>query len=56
MQNKIDILKEHFGSYEKVAQELEITSRHLLNVRKGQHCGKHLIKLINQLVAKIMEK
>jgi len=48
MEVEIEILKRHFHSYEAVARELGVTSRTLLNVRKGKTHPKPLIALIKQ--------
>ena len=56
MKTQIEILKNYFGSLEKVALELGISMRQLRNVKRDIHVGKPLKNLINQLVAKIKDK
>jgi hypothetical protein len=50
MNTEIEILKEHFGSYQAVAEQLGITERHLLNARKNTKIGEPLRRLLKTLV------
>jgi hypothetical protein len=43
------LLKRH-GTWPEVAKVLGITPRHLLNIRKGQHVGRFLLKMIQRMV------
>ena len=50
MEKEIRILIKQYGSKEKVAEVLDITPRHLENVIKGVHIGRHLARLIKSYV------
>ena len=50
MKTDIEILKDRYGNYTKVAAALGITYRHLLNLRQGIEPSKHLKLLIKHAV------
>jgi len=55
METIIKKIIDHYGSLQVAAFKLDITQRHLFNVRKGRHVGKHLKKDIMALYQKIKE-
>lgn len=62
MEKKIDVQKksdvqmliDHYGDKQKVADILEITVRHVENCLKGKHIGKPLAKLMKSYVAMLV--
>ena len=54
MEKQIQKLKAFYKcSYLKLAEKIEITERHLQNVRKGKNTSKHLEKYIDNMVKTI---
>jgi len=50
IRNDIDALKKHYKNYEKVAEALGISPRHLYGLRKGKHkASRQLKKYISEL-------
>lgn len=49
MEKEIEILKQKYKTYKKVAERIGITPRHLLNLRKEKHVGVFLANHIKKL-------
>jgi hypothetical protein len=56
IQLQIEILKQRFGTYQKVADHLEITYRHLLNLKKGMPPSSALLFRITQVAGNLKRK
>lgn len=50
MKTEIELLKNHFGSYQVVAENLGVTERHLRNIMRNEHVGEPIKKLIQTML------
>lgn len=49
-EEQADKLKRLYGTHEQVAEQLGITGRHWLRIRRGQHVTPTIVKLVTMML------